>query len=82
MNKYPNLFSPIKLGDLTLRNRIIPSANGRSQFNTRGIFDSGYHRFLRVDSGRRSSGSNNRGKLRSHQNEYKPQPPLRYHFTR
>jgi 2,4-dienoyl-CoA reductase-like NADH-dependent reductase (Old Yellow Enzyme family)/thioredoxin reductase len=38
MNKYPNLFRPIRLGDLTLRNRIINSPIGAPNMTPEGYF--------------------------------------------
>jgi len=38
MNKYPNLFSPIKLGDLTLRNRIFQAPMGIGPLTPEGYF--------------------------------------------
>jgi 2,4-dienoyl-CoA reductase-like NADH-dependent reductase (Old Yellow Enzyme family)/thioredoxin reductase len=37
MNKYPNVFNPIKLGDLTLRNRIIQSPIGAPSLTPEGL---------------------------------------------
>jgi 2,4-dienoyl-CoA reductase-like NADH-dependent reductase (Old Yellow Enzyme family)/thioredoxin reductase len=37
MNKYPHLFSPIKLGDLTLRNRILQSPIGAPSLTPGGL---------------------------------------------
>ncbi len=38
MNEYPNLFSPIKLGDVTLRNRIIQAPMGARDVTREGHF--------------------------------------------
>jgi 2,4-dienoyl-CoA reductase-like NADH-dependent reductase (Old Yellow Enzyme family)/thioredoxin reductase len=38
MNKYPNLLTPIKLGDLTLRNRILQSPMGAPNLTPEGYF--------------------------------------------
>jgi 2,4-dienoyl-CoA reductase-like NADH-dependent reductase (Old Yellow Enzyme family) len=37
MNKYPNVFSPIKLGDLILRNRILQSPIGAPDLTPEGL---------------------------------------------